>query len=204
MVKEVRIPEDLWLFVGRELRSRGYITEDVFTWAMVEEPRMKWLLLEKEEWRNYRSRLDLTDLNPIEHAKETPQELIETEVVHLIFPKETLKSYPETEKMLKEAGFIEFDYVALMSAEKTEEAFVKRDKFYLRETGKACYYTAHGYRLAMLIHELIHAYEVRLGTPIITDSYTEEALQDEIFYRYLSKHLIHPNNFKLLFNRRTS
>lgn len=48
LAKEIHIPEDLWLFVGRELQSRGFITEDVLIRATIEEPKTKWLLLEKD------------------------------------------------------------------------------------------------------------------------------------------------------------
>ena len=150
--------------------------------------------------------MDFIDLNPIEHAKETQQEILETEVAHNIFikeiqkPKDFLEKFPETERIIKENGFTEFDYVVLMNAERTEEWFRKRDEFYLRSIGKACYYTVHCYRLAVFIHELIHVYEFKLGEPIIRDSYTEEALQDEILYSYLNAHLMHSKNFKLSFD----
>jgi len=78
MVKEICILEDLWLFVGKELLTMGYINEDVLISATVEEPGMRWLLLEREEWQNYLSLIDLRDANPIEHANETEQELAES------------------------------------------------------------------------------------------------------------------------------
>lgn len=197
---EIRIPEDLWLFVGRELRIRGFITEDILVWATVEEPKMKWLLLEKEEWQIYRSLSNLVDLNPVEHAEETEQELLESGNTHNIFIKETLKRFPETEKLFRENGFMGFDNVILMSANKTEETFIEADKALINYLGKAFYYNVDSCRLASLIHELIHTYEFKLGKPIIRDTVdTESMLQNRILLRYLSTHQIHPKDFRLFY-----
>ena len=207
MAKEIRIPEDLWVFVGRELLSRGYITEDVLIRATVEEPRMKWLLLEKKEWQTYLSLSDIIDLNPIEHAEETKQELEEIAEAHNLFAKETLKRkdllerFPETEKLIRENGWAEFDNVILMSAEKTEETFREADEVHLRTFGKAFYYTVDNHRLAMFIHELIHTYEIKLGKPIIRDTLdTESILQTKILLRYLSAHQVNPKDFRLSYS----
>ncbi len=197
MAIEVRIPEDLWSFVGMELKSRRYITQEVLVSAIVEEPKLKWLLLDCEEWQTYRSFSDLRDLNPIEHSEETQQELSETENTHAIFVKETLKEFPETEKIFKELGFKESDYVVLMSADRTGEVFRKADTT-LRSFGKVFYHRVDGLRLAMLIHELIHIYEFKLGKPIIgNDLQTESILQNDLFLHYLKSHLTNPKDFKL-------
>ena len=199
--KEIHVPEDLWLFVGRELLSRGYITEDVLIKATVEEPRMKWLLLEKEEWQIYRSLINLVDLNPIEHAKETEQELAETENTHNIFIKETLKRFPETERIFRENDLMEFDNVIFMNADKTEETFREADKVHIHYFGRAFYYTVDSCRLAFFIHELIHAYESKLGKPLIRDTFdTESILQNKILLHYLSAHQVNPKDFSLSYS----
>lgn len=204
MAKEIRIPEDLWLFVGKELLTMGYINEDVLISATVEEPRMRWLLLEKQEWQDYLSLIDLRDTNPIEHANETEQELAESGNSHNLFIKETLKQFPETESFLRETGLIEFDNVIVMSAEKTEKTFREADEAQLRYFGKAFYFSVDCCRLAFFIHELIHTYEFRLGKPIIEDTLnTESILQNKIFLRYLSSHSLYPKDFKLSYIQET-
>lgn len=204
VVKEIRIPEDIWLFVGRELLTMGYINEDVLISATVEEPRIAWLLLGKQEWQNYRSLIDLRDINPFEHAKETEEELEEYENSHNLFIKETLKQFPETKSFLKENGLIEFDNVVVMSAEKTEKTFREVDESQLRYFEKALYYSVDSCRLAFFIHELIHIYECRLGKPIIRDTLnTESVLQHKILLRYLSEHSLHPKDFKLSYIQET-
>jgi hypothetical protein len=204
VVKEIRIPEDLWLFVGRELLTMGYINEDVLISATVEEPRMRWLLLEKEEWQNYLSLIDLRSTNPIEHANQTEQELTEYGNSHNLFIKETLKRFPETESFLRETELIEFDNVIVMSAEKTEKTFREADESQLRYFGKAFYHSVDSCRLTFFIHELIHIYEFRLGKPIIEDTInTESILQNKILLRYLSAHSLYPNDFKLSYIQET-
>ena len=142
MTIEVRIPEDLWSFVGTQLRSRGYISQDLLVSAIVEEPKLKWFLLDCREWQDYRSFSDLKDLNPIEHSEETQKELSETENTHAIFVKETLKEFPENETIFKELGFADSDYVVFMSADRTKEVFDKTDATTLLGLGKAFYYGA--------------------------------------------------------------
>lgn len=202
MSKEIRIPEDLWFFVGRELRSRGFITNDVLVRAMIEEPKVKWLLLEKEEWKTYRSNSSLVDLNPIEHAKETERELEQWEATHNIFVNETVEQFPEIETLLRENGWTEFDNVILMSKDRTEDAFREADEACLRYYGKPFYYTVDSCRLAFFIHELIHAYEKRLGKTIIRDTLeTESILQNEILFRYLNSHSLQPKDFRLSYSK---
>jgi hypothetical protein len=204
MAKEIRIPEDLWLFVGRELLTMGYINEDVLTLATIEEPKMKWILLENDEWQNYRYLIDLHDTNPIEHAKETEQELAEYVNSNNLFIKESVKQFPETESFLRESGLIEFDNVIVMNAEKTEKVFREADESQLRYFGKAVYYTVDSCRLAFFIHELIHIYESRLGKLIIRDTFDSESiLQNKILLRYLSAHSLHPKDFTLSYVQET-
>jgi len=50
MSKFVRIPNDLWDFVGKELIERGYISRDVVI-SSIKEPSIRWLLLNNEEWQ---------------------------------------------------------------------------------------------------------------------------------------------------------
>jgi hypothetical protein len=198
MVKEVCIPSDLWLFVGRELFEMHYITQDVYISAAIEEPKMKWFLLEKIEWQNFISMLDLRSPNPIEHANETEQDLEKWANTYCLFVKESLKQLPESEHFVRKMGIADFDYVVFTDVSRTEKVLKDVDESQVRFFGKPLYYNIHTCRLAFYIHELIHIFESRLGKPIIEDIlFTESLLQNELLFKYLKLKETHPKDFNL-------
>lgn len=204
MAKEVYIPIDLWFFVGRDLLLKGYINEDTLINATLEEPKLKWLLLNREEWQSYFVESTIIVINPYEHADESKEEIKEIAFALNIDVKETMKNkdnvekFPDTMVIFKENGFLEYDNVILMSEERTEHKFKETDEQILSHRGRAFFYTVDGYRLSGLIHEFIHIYEKKFGKPIISDIFdTESMLQMEIFLHYLNVHSLDPKDLKL-------
>ena len=184
----------------------GHINQEVFISAVMDEPKIKWLLLEGNEWNVYRSNLVLQDTNTIEHAGE--KDLLEWENTHNVFVKETLKNkellqqYPETEPTIRKLGWTDFDNVIIMSAERTEEVFKRMEESQVQYFGKPFYYNVDCCRLAFFIHELIHSYEFRFGKPIIQDTIdTESVLQNEILFRYFNARLMQPKDFTLSYSQ---
>jgi len=203
MAKEVNVPLDLWLFVGNYLLSKGFIDEDTLIKATIEEPILRWLLLNKEEWQSYFVEPTIISMNPYEYPDESKEELAEIACALSIDVKETMRQdnldkFPDTMTILKENGFLEFDNVILMSEDRTEYKFKEADGYSLRHHERPLFGNVDGFRLAMLIHEFIHIYEKRLGKPIIRDTFdTESMLQMEIFLHYLEVHSVDPEDFKL-------
>ncbi len=190
MAKEIYIPEDIWLFVGRDLFSRGFTNEDTLINTTLEEPRLKWLLLNKEEWQSYFVEANIFTINPYEYPDESKEEIAEIGCILNLDVKETMKQdnlekFPDTLLMLKENGFLVFDNVILMSEERTENKFKETDEIFRRFNGRAFFYTVDCYRLSGLIHEFIHIYEKTSGKPIIRDTFdTESMLQMEMSLHY--------------------
>jgi len=204
MAKEIIVPSDVWFFVGNELLKMGYINPEISISAVVNEPKIKWVLLEKEEWEAWCSILNLVDANPIEHKGE--EDIDEWVEAFNFFVKETLKNkqmlsqFPKTEPMIKALGWEYVDNVVIMSANRTEETFKRTEEYHIRFLGTPFYFNTDCCRFAVLIHELIHSYEYMMNKPIIRDTIdTESMLQNEIMLNYLAVRSMHPSNFKLTY-----
>lgn len=67
MAKRIRIPNDLWHFVGNELIERGYMNHDARL-EPLETPKIRWLLLGKAEWQAY------SHLDPLLQRKKSTED----------------------------------------------------------------------------------------------------------------------------------
>jgi hypothetical protein len=201
MVRSIRIPNDLWFFVGRALSSLGYMDEDSSTLKKEETPTIRAILLEKEEWQNYCSQLNLINPN---RARDAEEEL-ETACSFTLFIAETLKQkdlleqFPEIVPWHVEKRFIGYENAILINAGETERTFKQADEEHSRRFGKAFYFVVDSCRLAFLILEFMHIYESKLGKSFAENDLDESILQIKIFLLYLNQHSLHPKDFKLEF-----
>jgi hypothetical protein len=130
MLKRIQIPNNLWLFVGRVLASIGCINENMLNSSVFNEPKIRWLLLEDKDWKNYCSNIDLSN-NLYERKNNRPAE---AEYLVNLFVKESIKRekrserFSERKRMIVERGFIGFDNVILMHESQTKEIFIEANE----------------------------------------------------------------------------
>ena len=198
MTKRVRIPNDLWHFVGNELIGRGYMSHDAPV-QTIEIPKIRWLLLGKEEWQAY-SHLDMLNLNNFESKEGKVWD--ETDYLNLYVAetfknKKLLKKYPETKRLIVELGFINFDNIVLMSKSRTENLFNEVNKKSFSLFGEPLMFSLDSSRLAMFILELIRIFKFRFGKNFTGKLLNDGILENQILLSYLKAHSISSKNFAL-------
>src|SRR3972149_4209071 len=97
MRKRLLYPSELWFFLGRELYSMGSISKSSLSQSILNEPAIRWLLLENEEWETYCSQIDFE--NPNSEDKSRIEEKLETMEFCNIFVKETMKRKKASEQL---------------------------------------------------------------------------------------------------------
>jgi hypothetical protein len=199
MVKSVFIPAGLWHFVGTELLSLEYLNNNFITPEVFEEPAIRWLLLNDEEWNKYSRIITLLDPVSLQSSQIKPESpeinYFNVYVRETFRKKEILEKYPETERMNILEGFIGFDNVILMSEKKTESLFEEAVE-QLNQSGKVVTISIDFTMLAMLVKELICVYLFRLGRfrkEIVDDG----ILENMIVLKFLEMIGIAPQNFRL-------
>jgi hypothetical protein len=206
MVKSVFIPAGLWHFVGSELLSLEYLSNDSITSEVFEAPAIRWLLLNDEEWNKYSEIVTLRDpvsLEPSEAKAESPEINYMNIYVRETFRKKAiLERFPETERMNILEGFIGFDNVILMSERKTEELF-KEAVEQLNQSGKTATIAIDLTVLAMLVKELIGIYLYRVGS-FKREIADDGTIENFIALRFLALIGIDPQNFRLSFLQKSS
>ena len=198
MAKRILIPNDLWHFVGNELIERGYMNHDALLQTN-EIPKIRWLLLGKEEWQAY-SNLDMLNLNNSKSKEGKVWE--ETDYLNLYVTetfkrKRLLKKYPETKRLIVERGFINFDNVILMSESRTEDLYNEAKKKSLGLFGESIMFSLDSTRLAIFILELICIYEFRVGKSFTGKILNNGVLENQILLSYLKAHSVSSQNFVL-------
>lgn len=197
MSKFVRIPNDLWDFVGKELIRRGYINRDVKI-SSIKEPSIRWLLLDNDEWQIH-TQLNVLNLNNWKSVQEIDWNetfYLNLFAVETMKRKKILKKFPETKRTIIKKGFMNCDNVILMNESITEDIFNES-----REKCKAhigdYIYSLDSIRLSILILELIKIYKFKLGKLFVGEVPNEGILQNEILEVYLRAHQINPKYFEL-------
>lgn len=206
MAKSVFIPAGLWHFVGSELLSLEYLNKDSITTEVFEEPAIRWLLLNDEEWNKYSEIITLLDpisLEPSQAKAESPEiNYLNVYVRETFRKKEILERFPETERMNILEGFIGFDNVILMSERKTEELF-KEAVEQLNQSGKTATIAIDFTMIAMLVKELIGIYLFRLGS-FRKEIADDGIIENMILLRFLALIGIDPQNFRLSFLKKSN
>ncbi|MGA2385425.1 MAG: hypothetical protein ABSG33_02710 [Candidatus Bathyarchaeia archaeon] len=206
MVKSIFIPAGLWHFIGSELITLEYVNNDSITSEVFDEPAIRWLLLNDDEWNKYSEIITLLDpvsLKSNETKAESPEiNYLNVYVRETFRKKAILERFPETERMNILEGFIGFDNVILMSERKTEELF-KEAVEQLNQSGKTATIAIDFTMLAMLVKELIGIYLFRLGhfRKEIAD---DGIIENMILLRFLALIGTDPQNFKLSFLQKSS
>jgi len=199
MLKRIEIPKDLWFFVGRVLVSIGCINENMLKSSVFNEPKIRWLLLENKDWKNYCSNIDLSS-NLYEGTNNRPAE---TEYLVNLFIKESIKrekrseKFSERKRMIVERGFIEFDNVILMHESQTKEIFIEANEKCINQLQTPLFLSIDALLLELFIRELINIYKFRLGECFACEQGTEFNLESEILLAYLKVHSLSPKDFKL-------
>jgi hypothetical protein len=198
LAKRILIPNDLWHFVGNELIERGYMNHDALL-QTIEIPKIRWLLLRKEEWQAY-SHLDMLNLNNFK-SKEgkvwEKRDYLNIYVTETFKRRKLLKKYPETKRLLVERGFINFDNVVLMSESRTEHLFNEINRKALSLFGEPLIFSLDSTRLATFILELIRIYKFRVGKNFTGKILNNGVLENQILLSYLKAHSISSQNFGL-------
>jgi hypothetical protein len=198
LAKRILIPNDLWHFVGNELIERGYMNHDALL-QTIEIPKIRWLLLRKEEWQAY-SHLDMLNLNNFKSKEGKVWEktdYLNLYVTETFKRRKLLKKYPETKRLLVERGFINFDNVVLMSESRTEHLFNEINRKALSLFGEPLIFSLDSTRLATFILELIRIYKFRVGKNFTGKILNNGVLENQILLSYLKAHSISSQNFGL-------
>lgn len=166
MLKRIEIPEDLWKFVGHALDVLGCIKVEEITeidYSKYYEPKIRWLLLGEDDWKNYCSGIELCD-----DYKDNNKRLAEQEdgLVH-IFVRESMErehtseKFSELKKMIVERGFIGFDSVILMRENHAQEMYNQLDETFQKINQIKLPLTLDEIRFQVFIQELINIYKLQ-------------------------------------------
>jgi len=200
MLKRIQIPDDLWVFVGNTLVSIGCINFDKVDLSVYYEPKIRWLLLENEDWQNYCSNIELCNKFCDNDKRPAEEEfLVNLCIKESIEREKPSEKFSERKKMIVERGFIEFDNVILMHENRTKEIFTEVNEKCLKELQTPVSLSVDAIRLELFIRELINIYKFQLGECFVCKTNDECNIQGKILDAYLEAKSLSPKDFTLNF-----